>query len=104
MAKRVSIKAVVYLEPPYRNMHARGIDPEYARREREEFRDKARIAFTWENRWKTAYDTQIEMFGQWFVPDPPPSYPPGYTTTVPLQHQPTIVDLTDDNVVGINFM
>ncbi len=93
MAKLVTVKAVVYIEPPYNDIVQTRLHPEFCRQEREEFRDKCRTAFTWENRWRSARDTQIMVMGRWIIPDPPPAVPPGYTTPVPLQHQPTVVHL-----------
>jgi len=78
MAKLVSIRAVVYIDAPYKDMDFRLINLEECNREREEFRRKAHIAFTFENHWKTSDDIRIMIMGQWIDPRPPPSFPSGY--------------------------
>ncbi len=89
MTKRVSIKAVVHLDPPWNRANHIILWPAQTLQERIIYNMKCRTAVQWELAWKDANEQAFDLFGVRVVPNAPPEFPLGYHA----------IDTLPDNVV-----
>ncbi len=87
MAKRVTIRAIKYIDAPWKDDRQWVEHPRETVAERALFQDKISTAQQWTTEWRE-YNDMVAMQGynfmgvNVFVPPSPPSLPPGYYDNV----------------------